>query len=178
MASPTRGVLANLHAAMHNRWQGLQARLEQGSPERAAARADLPSPDEILALTKRARDAFAKLNNWTVSQREYTLEDIGRRVRAERRDDEIRSQLAAWPLLNRRHGYHKDGQYVALVGEPYELGRRQSALEQFRLWLNGLGLDLFTPPDPLASTWFPGGTLFLVMAAQGADVRCPSKTAS
>lgn len=166
-------LIGAIHTAMRDhRRERLQEinNFELRSPEwQRASRRKYASADEVEARQQAARDAFGQLNGWTITRRDITPEHIGRRSRGRWRPSE-----GAWDIdgkfLDHHYGCRQDGRYIALISEPYE-SALQNNLHQFRRWLNRIRLDQFMPPDPLASIWYPGWTLFLVIAAQSAEIR-------
>ena len=179
--------ITRIRAAIEDRERQLREadKLERGSLERMAARWRVPDRAVTGVLQLEAKAAFVALNRWRPSPQWIGVQDIGKAgiKRWDRYGEEI---LPARPnggygrqFFDHQHSYRQGGRYVALVSEPYEEPADNEAdaaddaarLEQFRLWLNAMRLDLFTPPDPLPSIHNPGRTIFLVIAALGAEIR-------
>ena len=157
----------------------VDAQFERGSPAWREAHWRLEqAPDETAGLQQAARSDFARRNGWTNTQQIIELRDIGHRQRVGMRNGWRTPETGTgpgfstwWPFLDHQHAYRACGRYVALIGEPYQEEGDEVALEQLRVWLNSMRLDLFVAPDPLASIWYPGSTRFLVIAALGTEIR-------
>ena len=65
-----------------------------------------------------------------------------------------------WPGRDHESYFRRDRRRAAIVTEPYDSeGIRQAVLD----YISPLGLVLHVPPEPRASLWYPGYTLFLVI---------------
>ena len=51
--------------------------------------------------------------------------------------------------------------------QPYD----HIVVDEWQSWTAARGIELLMPPDPLASFWYPGSTLFIVLAAPGTEVQ-------
>jgi hypothetical protein len=147
---------------------------KEGSPEWRAIERDRQELQHQQDTRKReARTVFAALNGWKSSKREFTPETIGKHHDGRRGSMfELRPKIhddMLGQFFDHQHYYRKDKRCAAIVTEPY-LGEMTVRLEHLRPQLHQLNLDLFLPPDPLASFWFPGNTRFIVIAAQGSVI--------
>jgi hypothetical protein len=100
---------------------------------------------------------FGQINKWKLTTTHFGLDEFGRRQ--PRRHQTYNS--FDHPL------YYRDcyGCFAAIVGQPY------GQLDEFRRGrLDALTSDNLTwhcPPEPYASIWFPGSTLFVVVTRTG-----------
>jgi hypothetical protein len=78
-----------------------------------------------------------------------------------------RQLLHQWPARDHETYYHWKRHTVAIVTEPY-LG---SGLADLVKLVEILGLEMHTPPNPLASLWYPGSTAFCVITRRDWQVR-------
>jgi hypothetical protein len=114
---------------------------------------------EQRRLYREVAAQFGTLNGWKLAKKQaHRPEDIGRRSAINR----------SWRLLDWMDhpiSYRADGRYVALVGQPY--GDSNGGIAHFAEDIDRctakLNLRWHIPPDPLASIWYPGSTLFIVI---------------
>ena len=111
--------------------------------------------------------AFAELNGWRRKPGPSSnLDELGHGggMRPYTRSHSRDRRLLDHPLW-----FMEARRYVAAVGQPYE--EAVLDIEAARAQLSERCLFLHVPPDPLASTHYPGRTLFLVVTRPGVTVR-------
>jgi hypothetical protein len=112
---------------------------------------------------------FGALNGWTIAERSFTADAIGRA----HSNFDGRYYSHTWMdhaiYFRARRPEWKTARCIAIVGQPYGHidGHRRELLDAC---VSKLGLRWHTPPNPYASIWYPGRTLFLVMTLPDVDV--------
>jgi hypothetical protein len=130
-----------------------------------------PNRLNIIEFEKKAAIEFGKLNRWTYvphSELDFDLEDISPK-RYERAFDYPRKYQFRYLHHLIDHGlyYTCKSNPIAIVAQPYNINVDEARIE-FRRDLN---LEIYLPPDPLASFWFPGFTFFAVLAAPNMNIK-------
>jgi hypothetical protein len=133
--------------------------------------ADRVWPD-YREMQRQVAARFGALNGWMLSTKPFTSDAIGR-------------TQCSWNFNYRRglgtewmdHAIYyrakvpgrRLGRNIAIVGQPYDDGRhRREALDADAV---EFGLRWHMPPQPFASIWYPGCTLFIVMTLPEIKVR-------
>jgi hypothetical protein len=123
-------------------------------------------------LEDEAAIAFGKLNGWTfLPHYHFNPEDINKKYSRRRRLHQPRySQIDNYyGIIDHGIYYKRKSKPIAIVAQPYNLC---DPIEKMTESFNDLyALDVYVPPDPKASFWFPGGTFFVVLAAPNTDVK-------
>jgi hypothetical protein len=127
-----------------------------------------PNRQDQHKAEDRAATAFATLNGWRLlpHSRTFSPKCINRKHN-HRNSILSYSNHCTSDIVD--HGlYFKCGnKCVAIAAQPYDVDIEESR-EQFR---NYYGLELYIPPDPLASFWFPGATFFVIIAAPHSHIQ-------
>jgi hypothetical protein len=70
-------------------------------------------------------------------------------------------------IIDHQHCFRAGRGHKAILTQPYD----HIVVDEWRSWTAARGVDLLVPPDPLASFWYPGATLFIVLATPGTEVQ-------
>jgi hypothetical protein len=108
-----------------------------------------------------AAKAFAALNGWRYRPNgSFAAGQLGRGIRA----------TCYWQRPWQDHAlyFSAERRNVAIVGQPYQL--IDGDVADFEGYISK-GYALHFPPNPYASIWYPGATLFLVLTLGSVDVR-------
>jgi hypothetical protein len=108
-----------------------------------------------------AEHEFASINGWTINEKGFPPEDIGRR-RATTFHNQNR-------LFDHCIYFRGDGKCAALVAQPYS-GVSKATNEAFAI-ARELGLTCHVAPHLTASIYYPGWTLFIVFTMPGHVMR-------
>jgi hypothetical protein len=119
-------------------------------------------------LQTQAAKAFAELNGWRFTERMFSIKTLIRGgthpTRGEWPWELYPPQVLDHPVYFRE--IPQPYRPVAIVGQPYSI-----SVEESTKLARSLGLDLYAPPDPTASWWYPGWTKFFCLVRPGVDVR-------
>jgi len=179
----TRWVQAELHEAaarsvggnmMTNYCAAIDALLTKqnkiGPAKAGADRADIwrimaKFSHELQELRKQAAEKFAALNGWRFTEQDFLVEAL---IRG--------SEFEQWSTLPRYPVFDHDVFFreitppyrpVAIVGQPYSGTTVNKGIEL----AHSLGLELHTPPNSVASWWYPGWTRFFCLTRPNTEVR-------
>jgi hypothetical protein len=111
-----------------------------------------------------ARKELGRLNGWSLSRDAFSIDRIGKTQAHYRYAREPLQQV-----FDHVSYYRANRRCAAILTEPY----RHITLEQARQVVEDFALtfvDVYAPPDILASTHFPGATICLVFAARGLTI--------
>lgn len=114
------------------------------------------------ALKEQTAAELARLNGWRAAPRSRASTAWLGRGAAFRAPSHSYDPAFDHPLV-----FSKDRRVAAIVGQPY--GHIDVA--KVKVALAEQGYALHTPPDPFASIYYPGGTLFLVVTLPETAVR-------
>jgi hypothetical protein len=123
-------------------------------------RATLLARDLDFALHDQLVAEFARLNGCKATKRGFALSTLARGGVT----DTVSGTWGNWPLGYPgadHHAFARRGRYAAMaIVEPYDSEESRVGLPAY---LAARGLVLHQPPNPQASFWYPGATLFCVI---------------
>jgi hypothetical protein len=110
-------------------------------------------------LRQFAIQKFAALNGWTIYDKSFPPEDIGKRRRSTFHTLDL--HIFDHPLY-----FRGDGRCSAIVTQPYN-----AVTDAARALAHRLGIACHVAPHPTASFHNPGSTLFIVFAEPGHEMK-------
>lgn len=121
-------------------------------------------------LRKQAAEEFAALNGWRHTEMIFSNKTLIRGgVHAT--EGEWRWEVGPLNLFDHPVFFREIPQPyrpVAIVGQPYDSAIN---VNQATRLAHSLGLELHTPPNSVASWWYPGSTRFFCLTRPGVTVR-------
>jgi hypothetical protein len=113
---------------------------------------------------------FGELNGWTLAERSFTADAIGRAHTRWTGQFYSHGWMDHAIYFRARRPDWKTARCIAIVGQPYGDidGHRRELLDACA---SKLGLRWHAPPNPRASIWYPPRTLFIVMTLADVVVR-------
>jgi hypothetical protein len=122
-------------------------------------------------LQRQAATEFAKLNGWKYSKADFSPLLLARGGTQHNRNEHP-WDAGQWHDLFDRAVYFREPippyRPIAIVGQPYPNGLDEAAAQRLAA---KLGLRLHTPPNLMASWWYPGSTRFFCFTRPGVSVR-------
>ena len=117
---------------------------------------------EAEVLRHQAATQFAVRNGWRPMAKLFCPYELGRKGTC------YGPFGAGVEFFDHTIAFTAGGRNVALVGQPYACSANVDA---FRTFAAQMKLAAHVPPNPRASFWNPGATLFLVLTLPGVDVQ-------
>lgn len=146
---------------------------KEGSPEwRANERDTRRLNNQADDCRQQAKLALATINDCKPTNHEFAPHAIGKHHDGRRgsRYGDVRIEDGMFgQFFDHHHFYRKNNRCFAIVTEPY-ITEIDDKVNHLRPQFHQLKLDLFLPPDPMASIWFPGATSFVVIAPLGSII--------